>query len=188
MINFDPSTHRFTLDGEAVPSVTQVLKAGGWIDDRYYTEAGRKRGEDVHKATALLDANLLDWTSLTQEIRPYVIQYEIARDELKLDIRQIEKIVYKGNLWAGIEDRQSFWQKQFTVIDLKTGTPVLADKLQLAGYGATHGKPPRLLLLYLRPDGYKAVEIEPAEREEFSMAWHQIISLYHWRLKWNGKR
>jgi hypothetical protein len=187
MIQFDAATHRFTLRGEAVPSVTTILKAGGWIDDRFYTEQGRKRGEDVHRATALLDQQRLDWTSLSEEIRAYVLSYERARAELGLGIRRIECVVHKARLWAGIEDREATWGHQLTVVELKTGAPTLADKLQLSGYGATHAKPPRLLLLYLRPDGYKAVMLRPSEREEFALAWHQIVSLYHWRLKRNGK-
>jgi hypothetical protein len=189
VIQFDPETHSFSADGRRIPSVTQILKAGGWIDDHYYTEQGRKRGENVHQATALLDQQILDWTSLSEEIRAYVEAYERARAELKLGIRRIEYIVHKGRMFAGIEDREAMWERQLTVVDLKTGTPTLADKLQIAGYGATHVKPPRLLLLYLRPDGYKAVELEPGKREEFTLAWHQIVSIYHWRLKnGNGKR
>jgi len=187
MIDFDPILHRFTLNAEAVPSVTQILKAGGWIDDRFFNEEARKRGEDVHRATALLDQQRLDWTSLSEEIRAYMLSYERARAELGLGIRRIECIVHKARLWAGVEDREATWGRQLTVVELKTGTPTLADKLQLAGYGATHAKPPLLLLLYLRPDGYKAVVLKPEEREEVSLAWHQIVSLYHWRLRRNGK-
>jgi hypothetical protein len=189
MIQFDVASHRFSADGQEVPSVTHILKAGGWIDDRFYTEQGRRRGEDVHRATALLDHQRLDWTSLSEEIRAYVLSYERARAELGLGIRRIECIVHKARLWAGIEDREATWGRQLTVVELKTGTPTLADKLQIAGYGATHAKPPLLLLLYLRPDGYKAVVLKPEEREELRLAWHQICSLYHWRLKHgNGKK
>jgi hypothetical protein len=181
VIQFDPETHSFSADGRRIPSVTQILKAGGWIDDHYYTEQGRKRGENVHQATALLDQQILDWTSLSEEIRAYVEVYERARAELKLGIRRIECIVHKGRLWAGIEDREAMWKRQLTIVDLKTGTPTLADKLQIAGYGATHVKPPRLLLLYLKSDGYKVVELAHAECEEFGLAWERIVSLYHWR-------
>jgi len=187
MIQFDVASHRFSADGQDVPSVTHILKAGGWIDDRFFNEQGRKRGEDVHRATALLDQQRLDWTSLSEEIRAYVLSYERARAELGLGIRRIECIVHKARLWAGIEDREATWGRQLTVVELKTGAPTLADKLQLAGYGATHAKPPLLLLLYLRPDGYKAVGLKLEEREEFNLAWHQIVSLYHWRLRRNGK-
>jgi len=181
MIQFEADTHRFSINGETVPSVTHILKAGGWIDDRFFNEEARKRGEDVHRATALLDQQRLDWTSLSEEIRAYVLSYERARAELGLGIRRIECIVHKARLWAGIEDREATWGRQLMVVELKTGAPTLADKLQLAGYGATHAKPPQLLLLYLRPDGYKAVVLKPEQREEFSLAWYKIMTLYHWR-------
>jgi len=188
VINYDPNKHEYRLNGQLVPSVTTILKAGGWINTTFFTEASRRRGEIVHQATALLDQQRLDWLSIPEECRGYVLNYEKARDQLKLGIRKIECIVHKGKLWIGTEDREATWGRQFTVVELKTGAPTLADKLQLAGYGATHAKPPQLLLLYLRPDGYKAVVLKPEEREEVSLAWHQIVSLYHWRRKWNGKR
>jgi hypothetical protein len=188
MIHFDPETHTFSENGQQIPSVTTILKAGGWIDTTYYTEEGRRRGELVHKATALLDACLLDFSSFSEEIISYVLNYEKAREELKLDIRHSEHIVHKGRLWAGIEDREARWQGQLAVVELKTGEPTLADKLQVAAYGLTHEKPPRLLLLYLKPNGYKFIELPPTEREEFSLAWDRIVSLYHWRARWDGKR
>jgi CRISPR/Cas system-associated exonuclease Cas4 (RecB family) len=187
MIQFDATTHRFTFRGKAVPSVTQLLKAGGWIDTTFMTEEGRRRGEIVHQATALLDQDRLDWLSLSDEIRAYVETYERAKKELKLHVRRIEHIVHKGKLFAGIEDREAIWEGQLAVVDLKTGQPKLADKLQIAAYGATHAKAPRELVLYVWPDRYKAVELKPAERVEFGQVWDRIVSLFHWRQRRNGK-
>ncbi len=183
MIQFDPIQHRFTLNGEAVPSVTFMLKATGWVDTTFYSEEGRRRGELVHQATALFDRQALDFGTIPDEIVAYVLQYEKACKELKLSIRRIEFIVHKGKLWAGIEDREAMWERQLTVVEIKTGAPVLADKLQAAAYTATHSKPVRELLLYLKPDRYKAVELRGSERTEFAFRWEQIQSLYHWRKK-----
>ena len=182
-ISFDSKKHEYRLNGERVPSVTQILKAGGWIDDRFFTEEGRRRGEFIHQATALLDRKLLDWTKLPEELRGYVESYEKARDALKLRIRRIEYIVHRGRLWFGKEDREATWERQLTVVDLKSGAPAEPyDKLQLAGYGATHAKMPRLLLLYLKADGSMAKSVELfGERTEYYLAWYKIVSLYHWR-------
>jgi hypothetical protein len=189
VIQFDPIQHRFTLNGEAVPSVTTILKAGGWIDTTFFTEEGRRRGEIVHQATALLDQQRLDWLSIPEEYRGYVLSYEKARDLLKLGIRRIEFIVHKGKLWAGIEDREAMWERQLAVVELKTGAPALSDKLQMAGYAGTHGKPPRQLLLYLKVDGSmaKVVELQKAEREECAFRWDQVQSLHHWRQRRSRK-
>ncbi len=186
---FDPVAHRFTLNGQEIPSVTRILKAGGWIDEHWFTEEGRRRGEIVHQATALLDRQLLDWLSIPEEYRGYVLSYEKARDLLKLGIRRIEFIVHKGGLWAGIEDREAMWERQLTVVEFKTGAPALSDKLQMAGYAGTHAKPPRQLLLYLKADGSMArvVELQKAERESCARVWEAQVGLYHWRLRRNGK-
>ena len=55
VLSFDPITHQYRLDGERVPSVTQVLSVCGLIDDTWYTEESRQRGQAIHLATKLLD-------------------------------------------------------------------------------------------------------------------------------------
>ncbi len=42
-LSFDPETHQYWVDGEKVLSVTQVLKAAGLVDDRWYTIEGIRR-------------------------------------------------------------------------------------------------------------------------------------------------
>jgi hypothetical protein len=181
VIQFNPENHTFTLNGKDVPGVTRVLKDERWIDTRFFAEEGRERGTNVHKATAFLDADLLDWRTVDPAIVGYVESWEKARNELGLKITGIERIVYKGELYAGIVDREALWDKRKTVIDLKTGSPNRADNLQIVAYGATYRTMPRLLLVYLKPDGYKAVELEPDVAEVYSMSWFHIVSLWHFR-------
>lgn len=178
VIQFNPENHTFTLNGKDVPGVTRVLKDERWIDTRYFTEEGRERGTNVHKATAFLDADLLDWRTVDPAIVGYVESWEKARKELGIKVTGIERIVYKGELYAGIVDREARWEGRKTVIDIKTGSPNQADNLQIAAYGATYRNMPRLLLVYLKPDGYKAIELEPDKAEIWSLTWHQTLSVW----------
>ena len=56
---FDPDTHQYWVGGEKVLSVTQILKTCGLIDDTWYTEKGRQRGQAVHLATQLYDEDYI---------------------------------------------------------------------------------------------------------------------------------
>jgi hypothetical protein len=59
----------------------------------------------------------------------------------------------------------------------------------MGGYAATHARPPRQLLLYLKADGSmaKIVELQKAEREEYAYRWDQVQSLHHWRQRRSRK-
>jgi len=186
MIEFDRDTHTFTLNGAEVPGVTRILRDEAWIDTRWYTPEGRDRGSYVHEASALLDRERLDWNTVDDEAIPYLVMWDRAKEELGLRITGIEKIVHKASLYAGIVDREAVWQRRKTVVDLKTGSPTRADKLQITAYGATYKTMPRLLLVYLKPERYRAVELEPDVVEVYRMAWFQIVNLWHWRRREDG--
>jgi len=184
MIHFDAIEHKFTMGGTTIPSVTQILKSEGWIDDRWYTEDGRKRGTNFHLATEWLDKGILDWTTVDGDNLPRLGQYENAIRELDIKMLKAEVIVHKGKLWAGIVDRFAKFQGEPTVIELKSGQPAIADKLQIIGYGCTQKIMPRLMLLYIKPTRYKMVLLEKAEILELARVWNETVHLYHWRKKW----
>lgn len=189
MIKFDPKTHIFTTtDGRQIPSVTQILKAEGWIDDRYYNEDSRKRGQYVHEATALLDAGQLDWTSLDDETAQYLLVYEKAKADLGIRTRGIEKIVHAGDQWAGICDRTLHCRSRsrLGLADLKTGGHETWHYMQLAGYWSTFK--PRLrwgMILYLSKTDYRPEIYDLDEFDPWLMGWHHCVSQYHFkRMAW----
>ena len=72
-LEFDEDKHLFTVNGEIIPSVTQILKREGFCPgldfiDPWYL----KRGSYVHKATELFDKGTLNEDSLSHEIMPYL--------------------------------------------------------------------------------------------------------------------
>ena len=48
-LHYDPETHIYTVDGEVLPSVTQILKDMGFIDVTWFNDYARERGSLVHK-------------------------------------------------------------------------------------------------------------------------------------------
>ena len=134
-ITFDPAIHAYSIYGIRVPSVTQCLKACGFIEERG-DEYAMKRGEYVHEATALDDAGKLDESSLDPVILPYVQAWRRFRKDsgflpLKIECR-VGHPVYR---YAGTLDRigempdDGQW-----VLDIKTGSPADWHPLQTALY------------------------------------------------------
>jgi hypothetical protein len=104
---FDSDRHLFTLEGEILPSVTQVLKAEGFCPDfsmidPYYL----MRGQYVHKTTQLWDNDELDEDTLDDQLRPYLESYKKAKQEKGFEVLGCEVQRYnKLYKFAGIIDR-----------------------------------------------------------------------------------
>src|SRR6185369_17788774 len=94
MLRFNAETHEYFLGDRLVPSVTQVLKTAGFINDQSYSEEGSNRGAAVHKACEYLDRDELDWDSLHSTIRPYVKAYRRFKDQTGFLPELIEHQVY----------------------------------------------------------------------------------------------
>lgn len=138
---FDAASHRYTLDGVPVPSVTQVLKSTGYIRldgvPPAVLERARDRGERVHKALHFLFDDDLDESSIDPEIAGYV---QSARAYLETTVGEplrAEMRVWSRRYYcAGMLDMLAFDRRaELFVADYKTGDPsdVAAD-LQLAAY------------------------------------------------------
>lgn len=188
-MKFDPELHLYSERGRAIPSVTQILKAEGWIDDTFYTETGRRRGEDVHRASALLDQECLDWTTVSPIVQQYLETWEDAKASLGLRILRIEHPLHHGLEWACTPDREGLWKGEPAIIELKTGGKERWHKLQVAASGATYRKEPRpqLLLIYFpTPKRWKLQAISRDEATQLYHAWDAIVKAHHWRRSWKG--
>jgi CRISPR/Cas system-associated exonuclease Cas4 (RecB family) len=184
---FDPELHLYSDRGRVIPSVTQILKAEGWIDDRFYTEVGRQRGTNFHDASALADENRLDWRSLSVEVATAVETWGRAKAYLGLCITAIEKPLHKGNEWACTPDREAIWRGDPTIVELKTGGQERWHKLQVASAGATFLKEkPQLLLVYINGKRFKVIEIKEEEADYLYSVWHMVQSIHHVRARWKG--
>src|SRR5215475_11061302 len=77
VLEFEPNSHVYRLNGTVVPSVTQLLDDAGLTPDyaavpRPVLEHARARGIHVDQCIELLDADQLDWRSVHSEAVPYL--------------------------------------------------------------------------------------------------------------------
>lgn len=165
-VEFDEANHVYYVDGEAWPSVTQILKEESVIDDEWFTEYGRWRGSAVHRATQLLDEGRLDPKSVAEELRGYVKAWASFLKATKFRPALIEQYVWsESHRYCGTLDRSGVFAGQEpgtagVLIDIKTYTPQDWAGLQLAGYG--HALEPRevfrRIAVRLKADGYELRE------------------------------
>lgn len=146
-VNFDEAAHLYTLPvvdvfgkegrGAIVPSVTQILKEERFVDYTYCDEFARDRGSRVHEALHFHCEGDLDPASVDAEVAPYLACAAAFLADMNADIVMAEAIVYSALYgYAGKADLFAYLRRRHRLacIDWKTGTPVKATGLQLAGY------------------------------------------------------
>jgi RecB family exonuclease len=161
-LTFDEEKHEYRLDGRVIPSVTQVLKAAGMIDDQWFDEWSRERGKAVHKATELNDRGELDESTIDPRIAGYLDAWRRFIFETGWKSNEIEKLVFSRFAWfAGTLDRIGRFptDRGLSIVDIKTGTPTRADQLQVAAYEKAYNSMDdgircgRSMAVYLRENG-----------------------------------
>ncbi|MFZ1007701.1 MAG: hypothetical protein WAN65_12745, partial [Candidatus Sulfotelmatobacter sp.] len=163
IVEFDPSTHTYYLDGERVPSVTQILAESGLVDAGWYTEWSRERGSFVHELSVLLDSQNVSqdtgelWAAVIEKLGEIELSYgsdaseevsayfngyrNFRRDHPEFcDFGGIEELVFSPTLKvAGRLDRRYLREDgNFGIFDIKTaagGAPPSWVKYQMAFYG-----------------------------------------------------
>ena len=71
-VDFETEEHKYTYKGKRLPSITQILKAEGFIDDTWYNDWARDKGSHVHAAVHYDILGTLDEDDLDPEIVPYL--------------------------------------------------------------------------------------------------------------------
>jgi hypothetical protein len=136
-IIFDEARHEYWDGEEKIPSVTQILKKAGLIDDRWFREEKTELGTLVHSITAMIDRGLTkadEW--IGNEAYPYLQAWERFLEESGWRPLNIEVVVYNQAAgYAGTYDRIMINQDHKPIlIDIKTGQPADWHGLQLAAY------------------------------------------------------
>ena len=158
--------HKYTLDGEELPSVSQLTR---FISREIYGEVGQfnldraaERGTAVHKATELLDK--YGTAEIDEDISPYLKAYIAFRKEHKCDWQKIEYATHHpDNLYAGTLDRVGMVDGKLVVLEIKTSStiqkPLYTAQLNLYRK-MLPGPIEQLIILHLRKDGtYKLIDI-----------------------------
>ncbi len=182
MIDFDPVTHEYRLEGVILPSVTQILSAEGFIDDTWFTEQARERGRIVHKATHLYDMDDLDEDTVDPVIALYLEAWKRFKGESGFVVEHSERQVWSTTYqYAGTLDRQGRFPKGRlpAIIDIKTGACNRWTGLQLAAYETALNEPHERYGVELRGDG--TYKLMPFTDRTDRAVWLSAVSVHHWK-------
>jgi len=207
ILQFDSAAHSYVVDGNRVPSVTELLEAAGVSPD--YSKVNpavlqhaRQRGIHVDLACDLDDADDLDWSSVHPDAVPYIQAWQSFKADY--DYRPIASQVilyHPAYHYAGTTDTVGELDGMVTVVERKATARMAASyALQTAGYTAEGlwtcppgggrlspldwGTPARIGVHLQRNGRY---ELVPYDDPGDHAAWLGIVALARWR-KANGKR
>ena len=107
MLQFEPEQHVYTLDGQVLPSVTQILEP--LVDYSkipfHVMENARQRGEYVHNACELYCWGTLDEDSIEPEYQAYIDAFKRFMDETGFQPELVEQTTHHAKLkYAGMLD------------------------------------------------------------------------------------
>lgn len=134
--NFDEESHVYTLNGNRLPSVTEIISKAGLSDCRYFTELGRLRGTAVHTAILFDIFDDLYFDGLHDIVKPYVKGWLRFKKDTGFipDLRLSEKPQYHPlYLYAGKPDTAGLMNGRYILPDIKTGDSSTA-RFQTAAY------------------------------------------------------
>lgn len=187
-MEFNEDLHLYTWRGEVIPSVTQILKEFGFIDDQWYTEEAKIRGRAVHKACELWDKGTLNPNSLHASLEGYLEAWKRFTVETGFESELIEhRVVNPIYRYAGTLDRVGVMHKvaggpRKTLLDIKSGVAQRWAALQVGGYEACFLKKDyHRMVVELRKDGtYRtpdAAIMRPSDKGIFC----GLASAWHWK-------
>jgi hypothetical protein len=187
-LRFEPAGHKYFLDEEQIPSVTQVLEREQVLDGipRDTLEAAREFGQHVHSAIALALQKQLDWKKLDPKLVPYVSAAMLFVKEAEVQVLRVEQRMHDPALkYAGALDLLGVLRKHTAVIDWKTAASMPRTAgLQLAAYEQLFrrnygGRPLKRYGVQLFGKGnYKLVEYDDARDFNWFLS---CLNLWHWR-------
>lgn len=166
---FFDQDHRYTLDGEEFPSVSELCRflsreVYGTVA-QYTLDQAADRGTRVHKACEALD--VYGNVEVTDDIAPYVQAYLSFRREHDVKWNMVERsIAHQKERYAGTIDRYGDVDGMKVLVDLKTSYTVqrrlAVAQLNLYRWMVEEEGHPveKQYILHLSKDGYKLVEID----------------------------
>lgn len=177
---FYDDAHRYTIDGEEVPSVSELTR---FLSREIYSEApqyvidgAKERGTKVHKATEALDK--FGKVEVEDEYAPYLKAYVDFTKTVSPAWSQIEHPIHNDKLYAGTLDRYGKMNGLNVIVDIKTTSTIsglhkvlYTAQLNLYRLAALKMEMPvdGLWVLQLKKDGtYKLHQIDV--NEELALA------------------
>ena len=181
---YDASGHTYicATTGEQRPHITGLLKAGGLVDDQWFTELGRFRGTAIHDMALQYDLGALRPDDVTSDYKPALLAYERALQGMRpIEWTHLEEaFMHPVYRFGGRPDRVGMVRGAVSVVDLKSGVDSAATDIQLALQAILVAPvvriPEHLIHRYVfvcRPDGRMKVE-QAVNRSDFAKA-HALI-------------
>jgi hypothetical protein len=185
-LSFDRETHVYSLGDKVLPSVTEILRGAGIVDDRWWTAAGAWRGSAVHLACWYDDQNDLDESQLDPALRGYVDAYRKFKADTSFVPTDIETPLYNDLLgYAGTPDRiGKLDNKRLCLPDLKSGASSKVTRYQTVAYVACLPSPRKYerMEVRLQPNGKYFLQVYgPKDFEGDFRKWQAIIEVFHLR-------
>jgi hypothetical protein len=150
--------HVYHVDSRPVPvSVTGLLKYAGLVDETWFNEYGRRRGELTHLAIEYYNGGILDEDTLDPVLRPYFQSYVKFLVDSGFVVVGSEIPVYSHEWnFAGTIDIEGYFKRSpliYYIGDSKTGKVQPWTAIQTALYRLARGKFRRRFGLELRANG-----------------------------------
>lgn len=139
-IEFNEALHEYRVGGILTPSVSQILKANGLMENFRHSETALNNGTAIHRALELHDFGKLDESSLDPRLAKCIRLWEKFKKEIGIDkVLEIEKRIAFGALYAGTIDRVlGLGNGKKMILDFKSGNPQAWAGLQTAGYAMAY--------------------------------------------------
>lgn len=177
----------YRVDGERVPSVTEVLEIAGVCSlpdvPSSLLEHKRRIGSEVHQWLEMIDRGMIESTDCDDGVVPYVAAYEKFLKEAGWQIIACEQaVVNETYRYAGTLDRVLGASKgRRALVDIKTGEAAPWVGLQTAGYELCLKEPHYRYALHLRADRtYRLIQYsDPADKHDFLAC----VRVAHYRLR-----
>lgn len=175
---FYDDSHKYTVDGEEVPSVSELTRflTRELYNDapQYFLDQAAKRGTNVHKATEAIDK--FGTVEVEDEYAGFVKAYVAFLKEHDVSWEKIEWPVCNGHNmampYAGTVDRYGALDGEAVILDIKTTANIsglhklcYTAQLNLYKLAVEKEKPvEKLWVLQLKKDGtYKLIQLEENE-------------------------
>lgn len=185
-VKLDETTHTYILpDGRVVPGVTEVLKDQGLLVISEWS-TGPETGSAVHSAVHEIETNCYLPEYNPEYVYPYVEQYRRFKDAVDFQCKASEMLVCsEAYRYAGTLDLLGLIHCDRSLVDIKTGVENPATAVQVAAYW--QALPPKIkagvkcYTLYLKPDRYNLVPIEPFDLLNASHDFVAALRTYKFR-------
>lgn len=185
-LDFDEAGHVYRVDGRVIPSVTQILEPlYDWSGiPRPILQAAAERGAAVHKACELYDLELLDESSLDDEVAAYLEGWKRFREDTGFIPERVEARVYSARWgYAGTVDRTGRLKRKHILLDIKSGqvSPVTGPQTAAYAEALTEMSGDKFVArygLYLRPNDYRLV---PYDTPTDWLVFQSALNLATWR-------